>query len=109
MTWQEIVSKCTRIWSNNFFFNLTVSNCGLNIVAFLGHFGGLLGLCFGFSLINVVEIIYFATLRLYQHLSNNPKHRHQYDIVSKEDKKTRNMYTNDFQVHKRNIFQKNVS
>lgn len=32
---------------------------------FVGNFGGILGLCLGFSLISLVELIYFATVRLY--------------------------------------------
>lgn len=35
-----------------------------------GNFGGLLGLCLGFSLINLIEIVYFATVQLYYNFSS---------------------------------------
>lgn len=69
----------------------------------LGHFGGLLGLCFGFSLINVAEIIYFATIRLYQHISNS-KQTFQHKPQSMGDRKTRDLYVNDFKAHNRRVF-----
>lgn len=81
MTWQEIVS----------------------------HFGGLLGLCFGFSLINLVEIVYFSTFRLYQN-ANGTKQKFlevqsiqqaqqiQSCYASKEEQKIREMYVNDFKI-----------
>lgn len=35
------------------------------VCVLLGNFGGLLGLCLGFSLISLIEFIYFGTVRLY--------------------------------------------
>lgn len=74
----------------------------------LGHFGGLLGLCFGFSLINIVEIIYFSTFRLYQNaIGKNSKQKFleaqqvqpiQHFIDCKEERKIRQMYVNDFKI-----------
>lgn len=41
----------------------------INIIrSITGSFGGLLGLCLGFSLISIVEIAYFATVRLYRNI-----------------------------------------
>lgn len=33
---------------------------------FLGNFGGLLGLCIGFSIVGFIEVVYFATVKFYQ-------------------------------------------
>ncbi|XP_055304381.1 pickpocket protein 28-like [Sitodiplosis mosellana] len=83
MTWQEIVS----------------------------NFGGLLGLCLGFSLVNIVEIVYFATIRLYQNISlvydnanQNETPIHQKPKLTQEDKRICNMYVNDFKTYDRKIF-----
>ena len=35
----------------------------LSFILFLANIGGLMGLCLGFSLLSVVELIYFFTLR----------------------------------------------
>lgn len=84
MTWQEIVS----------------------------NFGGLFGLCVGFSLVNIVEIVYFATVRLYQNISLVYDTGKQNDIVTQptqklntqEDQRIRNMYVNDYKVYDRKMF-----
>lgn len=70
---------------------------------FIGHFGGLLGLCFGFSLINVVEIIYFFTFRLYQHLSNKSKHQNNAELD--KDGNLCQIYASDFKMGNSKIFQ----
>lgn len=81
----------------------------------LGNFGGLLGLCIGFSLVHIVEIVYFATVRLYQNipLVMNPKSNEDDDSThskirsSSEDVRIREMYVNDFKRLKRhnsNVF-----
>lgn len=82
-----------------------------------GHFGGLLGLCFGFSLINIVEIVYFTTFRLYQNAVGTnskqkfldaqqvqPVQRVQRFVGCKEERKIRKMYVNDFKVDERYSF-----
>lgn len=67
-----------------------------------GNFGGLLGLCFGFSIINIIEIAYFFTIKLYQNISKeNDSSRHNVIPVycqweSNEEKMIRAMYVNDF-------------
>lgn len=66
---------------------------------------------FGFSLINIVEIIYFSTFRLYQNaIGKNstqifleakqvqPVERY---LDSKEERRIREMYVNDFKNHGR--------
>lgn len=73
-------------------------------VLFKGNFGGLLGLCLGFSLVNIIEIVYFATVRLYQNISlvygNNKTQNealvHKKPKLTAEDKRIRDMYVNDF-------------
>lgn len=79
----------------------------------LGNFGGLLGLCLGFSLVNIVEIIYFATVRLYQNISlvyDNSKQNEVQPIQQKasklitEDKQIRDLYVNDFGKYDRKMF-----
>lgn len=110
MTWQEIVSKFTPC-------HLVVSNkrrknsCCYLLLKIPGNFGGLLGLCLGFSLVNIVEIVYFATVRLYQNISlvyNNAKQNegaiHQKPKLTREDKQIRNMYVNDFNRNDQKMF-----
>lgn len=86
----------------------------------LGHFGGLLGLCFGFSLINIAEIVYFTTFRLYQNaIGTNTKQtflervqpvqrvqRVQCVVDGKEERKIREMYVNDFKTDGRHAFRR---
>lgn len=86
----------------------------------LGHFGGLLGLCFGFSLINIVEIIYFTTFRLYQNATGmSPQHAFEHEaqqvqpvqrvqcfVDGKEERKIREMYVNDFKTDGRHAFRR---
>ncbi|XP_075210433.1 pickpocket protein 28-like [Lycorma delicatula] len=38
---------------------------------FLGTCGGLMGFCCGFSILSLIEIIYYATIRLYNNIKNN--------------------------------------
>lgn len=65
-TWHEIISEyiCLRfkMYSATKTFFLQK-----------GYFGGLLSLCIGFSTISVMEIVYFATVRLYQNIFIKPK------------------------------------
>lgn len=77
----------------------------------LGNFGGLLGLCLGFSLVNIVEIVYFATVRLYQNISlvydkpkQNEEFTNQKTKLTEEDKRIRDMYVNDFKNHNQKMF-----
>lgn len=62
MTWQEILSSVfySFNWIDYIIYSL--------IVPVSGNFGGLLGLCLGFSLVNIIEIVYFATVRVYQNI-----------------------------------------
>ena len=39
-----------------------------SVIEFISQFGGLLGLCMGFSFISVVELIYWLTLKLFRNL-----------------------------------------
>ena len=39
-----------------------------SVIEFISQFGGLLGLCMGFSFISVVELIYWMTLKLFRSL-----------------------------------------
>lgn len=78
---------------------------------FIGNFGGLLGLCLGFSLVNIVEIAYFATVRLYQNISlvNSSEHNPQEILVNKlntkeEERRIRDMYVNDFRKYDGKIY-----
>lgn len=78
---------------------------------YLGNFGGLLGLCLGFSLVNIIEIIYFATVRLYQNISlvyddgkQNESAIQQNPKLTEEDKQIRSMYVNDFKKYDRKMF-----
>lgn len=75
----------------------------------LGNFGGLLGLCLGFSLVNIIEIIYFATVRLYRNISVAMKTKTHQNVdqtfhLSKEDKQIREMYVNDFKKYDNKMF-----
>lgn len=88
----------------------------------LGHFGGLLGIIFGFSLINIAEIVYFTTFRLYQNaIGTNAKQtflgaqqvqpvqqvqRVQCSVDGKEERKIREMYVNDFRTDGRHSFRR---
>lgn len=92
--------------------SLTFCDMLLTNWLFLGNFGGLLGLCLGFSLVNVVEIIYFATVGLYQNFSwltssghNRPNALIYRKSQSFEDREVREMYANDFKNHNRKMFQ----
>lgn len=85
MTWQEIVS----------------------------NFGGLLGLCVGFSLVSIIEIFYFLTVRLYQNIasakdlqpnSEDTQFDKKTQIHSGTDRKIREMYVNDFKNFNRQFF-----
>lgn len=62
MTWQELLSSVfySFNWIDYIIYSL--------IVSISGNFGGLLGLCLGFSLVNIIEIVYFATVRVYQNI-----------------------------------------
>lgn len=96
MTWQEIVSKFCKgksFWTPKY----------LNSHYFAGSFGGLLGLCLGFSLISIVEIAYFATVRLFRNVptafTSSPTSDMQ-SIPKKSDhvfaQKIKRMYASDF-------------
>ena len=39
-----------------------------SVIEFISQFGGLLGLCMGFSFISVIELIYWMTLKLFRNL-----------------------------------------
>lgn len=76
-----------------------------------GNFGGLLGLCVGFSLVSIIEIVYFMTVRLYQNItstnsiaqSSEPtKTYHKTESV--DDRKVREMYVNDYKNLNRQLF-----
>lgn len=109
MTWQEIVSKFNVLP----FFFLLIQGVGIHTWNgyYLGSFGGLLGLCLGFSLVNIVEIVYFATVKLYQNISlvydnskQNEVPNHQNSKLTKEDRRIRDMYVNDFKKYDRKMF-----
>lgn len=76
-----------------------------------GNFGGLLGLCVGFSLVSIIEIVYFMTVRLYQNITSTnsiaqslepTKTYHKTESV--DDRKVREMYVNDYKNLNRQLF-----
>lgn len=88
------------------FAGFCIENDDINVIVCefgLGNFGGLLGLCVGFSLMSIIEIVYFVTVRLYQNITsaNNSKQSPQmnpsyYKTESFDDRKIREMYVNDY-------------
>lgn len=47
---------------------MEVLNAWYDIVS---NYGGILGLCLGFSIISMMEVIYFFSLKFYQNLFSN--------------------------------------
>lgn len=110
MTWQEIVSKYRKMGSFVYCMSMT------KIDHFAGSFGGLLGLCLGFSLISLVEILYFATVKLYQNipevynLRSNEKIFEKSKMTDKPSsvqalgKAVKELYVDDFSKYRRRLF-----
>lgn len=61
MTWDELFGKLKKYIYNT---RLCIMNI-MTIVLLLASFGGIFGLCLGGSIISLVEILYFATVRFF--------------------------------------------
>ena len=57
-------------FSDCLLYKTEVLNAWYDIVS---NYGGILGLCLGFSIISSLEVIYFFSLRFYQNLFGNRK------------------------------------
>lgn len=57
-------------FADTLLYKMEVLNAWYDIVS---NFGGILGLCLGFSIISMMEVVYFFSLKLYQNLFANRK------------------------------------
>lgn len=70
-TWHGTVYSVDSNLITKYFIDLTNKNFFfIKLIKFIASFGGIFGLCLGGSVISLVELLYFFTLRLYSIIIN---------------------------------------